>query len=504
MALPHNYEDSIRKHDVAIYSWLDGLHVDYGTVSGVERNDCPILRTFAAPHRAFAQAHDTLVKMGWVAGETDEAKRIVAEADWSVLPLPFVTIDRDDPIFSPQLAAPVLNVDRWFKDPTTGAWVELPYPLHMLTTYRLTFWCLKRYTEAFIMEWFYSRFGARGAGPQEVYLTVRHDAPWGEQRQALRWVGSADYSDLEGENPRYIRMTASLIFRTWLMRGSWAGASREQPVHTIRRTAPEEPNLTPTASWWGSGNLFEIDMALGQIPTAWPKTGAASVVGNGRSGLVLAVDDDTDTVGLCTRGAVPNGDGYEILGLSALVDVGGAPVRLLLCNETGDPTATPKPVPTPVYHLDLPVGSHRFHEFTLSRGDRFTALLHGTGGPADVEIEQVDIRHIEPALIVKPEPRDDLGAAWGYRILNLSTKPHLVVVVLQLAVAGETVTFEDSAFTPSFTRSRVVSETTEIGVVSLIQPKTDSLRVVVPKSMIIADVYAQVFDGPYLGSTLLA
>jgi hypothetical protein len=112
----------------------------------------------------------------------------------------------------------------------------------------------------------------------------------------MRWIGTADLSDLEGENPRYIRMQASVILRTWFMRGTLPTARRAQPVHTIHRQAYSPTDLAPTAAWWGSYNLWRRQGTAEQIASAWPRESGISLVND-------ALGDNDDPIVVAGPGA---------------------------------------------------------------------------------------------------------------------------------------------------------------------------------------------------------
>ncbi len=533
MSTPYNFEDTMRRHDAAVYHWLDDLLVDYNQINGQDRRAHPILRVFAAPHRAFAQAYDLLVKMGWAAGGNDEQARLTAEADWTTLPLPFCTIDRDYPMFTQELAASALTYERTFRDPVTGEWVVLPYPLHAQTTYRLTFWSLKRYTEAFILEWFYTRFGNRGAGNREVFLTVEHEPPFGPQMQALRWIGTGDQGELEGENPRYLRMNATVMLRTWFMRGTWPSARRETAVHAIQREAYQTEEMAATASWWGTGNLWSIVSPQDPVALArWSVRGSPELTVVGPDGLAIASGGGLDRVDLIELGSIRNDDEYQILSIAGTVDT-DAPVSLEVEDLYGDPTPwVPPVVPqmypqavappvasafgpidlsvqmdgdmrigTPVWGLELPAGEGSFHEFTLSYGRRFRYGVFG--GPAETELRRIDVRQVFDAARTAPTSQTGSMAGTEYVWQGLEARPYLIVVRLVTPTTpGTNLVFADDAATPAFSRTRAVSREHTHGVLALLQPKVDSLRVFVPLAALVADVYVRPFDGPFLGGTL--
>lgn len=535
MSTPYNYEDSMRAHDAAVYSWLDGLLVDYNDINGEPRLQVPILKVFAAPHRAYAQAYDLLVKMGWAAGGSDAAARLTAEADWATLPLPICTIDRDYPMFTQELAASALTYERTFRDPVTGDWVQLPYPLHALTTYRLTFWCLKRYTEAYIAEWMYTRFGAIGAGNREVYLPVQHQAPFGRQLHSFKWIGTGDQSDLEGESPRYIRMTMTAMLRTWFMRGTWASARREPPVHAVQRQGWSEADLAATNSWWGSGNLWTIrDPTDFNSLATWPVDGAATVAADGTGGLVATLPSDADRVQLIELGTALLPNGYQILQVAGQIST-DASVELFVDQFFGDPTPVPlrlmpKIYPDPpaipvvssfspvmltpelsgefrigaeVWAQSVPAGDVTFHEFTLSEGLRFVYGVQG--GPAVATLSKINVRqigdvtpHLAAYQIV------DGGTEWVYHWNALEVRPYLIVVrVVRPAAAGAQITVDNDETSPTFSRTRGIAASRSLGVVILIQPLSGTLRVHIPKTLAVLEAYARPFDGPFLGGTLL-
>lgn len=535
MSVPYNFEDTMRKHDAAVYSWLDGLCLDYNGINGEDRKNVPILRVFSAPHRAFAQAYDLLVKMGWAAGGSDEAARITAQADWATLPLPFCTIDRDYPMLTPELGASALQYERSFRDPETGDWVVLPYPLHALTTYRLTFWSLKRYTEAFILEWLYTRFGARGAGNRELYLPVYHAHPFNAQLHSFRWIGTADSGDAEGENPRYLRMTVSALLRTWFMRGDWPSARREPPVHAIQRSAYSVEDCAPTSSWWGSGNLWTPRSTTDPTSLArWPRRGDALVSSNGARGVTVTLSDPSDDVELLNLGTTLGASGYQVVGIAASLS-STAQGTVALLQTSADPTPYRVPAMPVVYQgvasaitstfdpvllsvelegdvypgqevwsLDVPVSeSESFHEFTLSRGKRFE--LRVRGDPGVMEFPRLDVRTVFETTHVVQSSITDGGASWHYDWTGLESRAYLVVVILQQpTVAGVSLVFYDDATAPVFSKSRMTSTTASIGVVGLIQPLSSTLRVTIPKTVTVLEAYVMTFDGPFLGSTLPA
>jgi hypothetical protein len=64
------------------------------------------------------------------------------------------------------------------------------------------------------------------------------------------------------------------------------------------------------------------------------------------------------------------------------------------------------------------------------------------------------------------------------------------------------VTVEDDAGSPAYTAQRVIDSSVQVGAVFLVQPKTDSLALRVPKTTASSAVYIQRFDGPYKGHSI--
>jgi hypothetical protein len=194
--------------------WLNGMIVDYGDYGGVLKgplNGVPIISCFASPDRAFAQAADLLIKTGKTTGGTaenwaNEVNRL------NGLPLPIVSIYRSDAQYDPSLA----GIPKRFPlstAPTTSVQYWRPYRI----PYQLDFWSMKTYTDTLFREWMESQFGIIGNLQNEAYISVTHVAPYGVKRQSLLNEGARDTSYLEGNQPRYRRLTYSLSLRAYLI-----------------------------------------------------------------------------------------------------------------------------------------------------------------------------------------------------------------------------------------------------------------------------------------------
>lgn len=245
MAAPYSYENTIRTHDEAIRTWLQKFRVDYGEINGQNRDNSPVITVFAAPHRAFAATVDQLVAQGWVTEADPAISRARATYEWPVLPLPIITIDRDDPIISNELACVPGEFSFGAFDEATGIWTPYPFPLHYLTQYRITVWSEKRYTHAHFMEWLLGELGHRGCWQRECLIPVVHAEPWGTMLQALRYQGSADLSDLEGFDARHIRSQVSFTLRTWFFKTVNPNPDVGPAVHVIGFDVAVVPPIDP-------------------------------------------------------------------------------------------------------------------------------------------------------------------------------------------------------------------------------------------------------------------
>ena len=269
----------MRVHDVAFYQWLAGLQVDYSDLGGSAKPSFPILRVYASPMRAYASIVDLLVEQGFVEGANAEEMRKNAEQDFAVLPLPVATIERDEPTNDPELpGGPTKELRRMEWDGIESRFIKHPFPAHYRTDYRVTLWCIKRYTDAFMREWLYSQLGQRGWAENELYIVVDHKEPWGQMWHALRFTGSTDLSDLEGEGARYIRKEYAFSLRTWLMKPVRDG---DYPVEISGRDFVAEAEggvaLDSTDMSVQSSNLFRVPVSIPRLQELWPLDGDATI-----------------------------------------------------------------------------------------------------------------------------------------------------------------------------------------------------------------------------------
>ena len=349
MSLPFSAEDTIRLHDAAFFNWLSGFKVDYNNISGAPQLQVPMLAVMAAPHRAFATVVDTLVSRGWVNQADPKIAQAMADQEWPVLPLPVATIERDDPIMSGQLALVPGKYRTNAFNPYTGQWDTYAYPSHYLTQYRLTFWCEKKYTHAYFIEWLMSQLGAVGAGYTEVYIPVQHAQPFGTQLHALRYLGSANMDDLEGAHPRHIRKMLSFTLRSWFMRQPPVAGNGASPVFNVRQdqnilaqdgTSVIDSEVAPGRLNWGTFNLYNSlsTNIAGSVAAYWPSYGAAVVTqaaanAPGRTqDLTVSVTAATDIVPLLDRIIPLNSYGYNLIRIAGMYQSSAA-AELTVSND---------------------------------------------------------------------------------------------------------------------------------------------------------------------------
>lgn len=555
MAAPYSLENTLRIHDEALKNWLQQFHVDYGTISGQNRNDSPVITVFSAPHRAFAATVDQLVSQGWVQESDPEISRARATYDWPVLPLPVFTIDRDDPIISNELANVPAEFTYGLLNEATGEWKPAPYPIHYLTQYRVTIWSEKKYTHAHFMEWLLSQIGRKGMWQREVLIPVQHAAPWGTLQQALRYLGSANLSDLEGFDARHIRSQLSFNLRTWFMKEMNTPVYGGPPIYATGVDAVAVPPLFPPYYFgfddptyvmpadsefehlggvWGTNNLFTFGVLTdAQVATEWPVRGDARVVRSisappnmALRGLQVTVDAVTDSVPLTSLLTSPDSWGLSIWSISMYYRA-TADWALVGISTATDNTATT------VFSSIIPAGpvdgtwNHQ-QVYTICLGARFEWDIAGAATPAVVEVGGLDVRQIFPTAHIPPTSVVYSPGTRYYDWVGLDrNKPYLLVCLFHqpnayLTVQGHpvtvfgvpvtiiaappaasgTLTAYDDAVSATATQLQVCDTPGPVGAVFLMQPNQESLRLQVPSGFSVAAVYALSFDGPSIGNSI--
>lgn len=516
MSTPYSLENTLRAHDVAIYDWLGGLHVDYNdSEKGIaNKNDIPILRVFASPQRAFATVQDMLIKDGWISGLTPAAQQANA-GDFDTLPLPVLTLQRGEPQIDAELSAPAKVFRHKVFDPLTGQFINHQWPGHYKTDYTITLWGLKRYTDNFMREWIMSHFGAaQGVAFSEYMLLVKHADPWGDMRQALRYIGSSDLSDLEGETTRYIRVEFTFSLRTWLFRTPVAGETQANHIGEIIALTKDEYGVTHTETDEYdanpnvdiiSGNLFNYPVFGPTITTTWPRTGDARVApGEIRPGpvnsLYMEIDSPDDSVQLIERILVPDTNGNSVVSI-ALQYVATEDVDLEVSKRDNLGAVFL------AFEKKLPKTAKwtKVHVFAIADGaDVLVSIVGRTGASlAKVTIANVDIRHVSTLTPISPVSSAPVGSEIHYTFSPLPGIPYLAVgLLLSTSSPSDTFAVDDDAITPAFTNLQSIDSQVNVGAVALIQPRQSSIVVRVPNTVALASVMLQRYAGAYYGNEI--
>jgi hypothetical protein len=493
VALPYSLDDAIRAHDAAIADWLGTYLVDYGTINGQDRDDFPILRVMASPHRAFAATADMLVAQGWITDDDPKVAAARATYEWPVLPLPVISFERDNPTISNELANSAGIIRKGTFDPATGEWQAYQYPTHYVTVYRATLWSEKKYTQADFTEWVLSQLGTRGAGPLEMYLSVNHGPVVGSVAQALRYTGAADMSDLEGNDARHMRTQFQFVLRSWLWRAPPALGMSAPPVHTIVREAEATNGAwQETQGSAATCNLFTTDGWTSKNIDVWPHAGTGSASEPTVQGLTADLPAEHDMVELVQVDAVNDalGRAYWSVALSYSSD---APFTVRFSSFDVDL------LEYVVQDIACPAGTNTFHRFFVSTGRRSAvSLVNTTGVGSTVKVYDVDIRQVAVGDRALPTRTGDVFT-WS----SVERRQFLAVAMLDdTNVASGTAALSDDASTPDNTRTESVAGGATMAVAMLTMPKTDSFSLSLPAGILTASVYAVAFDGPFNGSTV--
>lgn len=525
MALPFSWEDTLRAHDLAVSKWLGGLHVDYKfTHKGVvviNRPNCPILRFFATPQRAFSEIIFQLQKQGFVDGATAQAMASNA-GQFDVLPLPICTISRGEPTLDPELSAPAKVFETKVFDPSTGQFIQHPWGGHYRTEYTVTLWSVKNYSDVFMREWVMAEFGAgRGTSYVEKLLPVQHKDPWGLMKQSFKMTGSVDLSDLEGEAQRYRRVEFTFSLRTWFFRLP----SDEQPqVNRIGFTSlfpPQDYEMLTAdpgseSEEFGrvdvqSANLWSLPLYDDLIPTLWPKTGDATVqranisprggFGKGPyNGLTMTVKTSDDSVTVCQRLIAPDDGPYSLVSVSFQY-LSDADTVLEIAQQ--DPSTDPLTT-TSAFVLTLPSTGgvwKRVHVFTVIAKPIFQVSIVGAGttDAADITVVDPEIRQIMHSAASAPT-RIDAGTEWHYVWTGLAPAPSLVIALLGTTTgSGNTFSVDNAATMPTYTNQQSIDQADNVGVVALTQPLSSAVVARIPKTVTLASISLQQYAGAYNG-----
>lgn len=503
MASPYTLDDSIRVHRKALMDWLGGLHVDYGTVEGVARNNVPVLRVFATPDRAVAAAANLLIEQGWITKAS--ANRLKTEGSGiEVLPLPLLTISEIDPIQDAEFAG-VQKVGMRYIDRTTGKVMTHPAPGHYKIDYTITAWSMKQYTMSFIREWFMSQFGVVGCAHNERLIPVTHKAPWGVSNQSLKFSASADLSDLEGENPRYMRVDFTVTLRAWIPKTPVVEA---EPVEVAEHPAEteDETSLTGVFTHQSANHMyatFEDYPCTAKIAARWPREGNATVESDPyaepptpilyRPTLKLGVAAVTDKVTL-VEGVAKQGAFDHAIFSARMQYRATQPFKLHLGQWDASAGALES-----LLAYNYPSGRqwHGDHKFFVVNAATAAMQISGAGNAAVVRVANVDFRRVFHGTHVAPAQTRNEGAETWVLWQSLFNMPYLCVALIETPGASLEFALDNSMSAPTHTRTGLGSA---VGVVLLAQPCDGTLKLRFGADTTLASVYVQLYHGGYYGT----
>ena len=480
----HSFEDTIRQHDVAFFSFWDALHVDYGALglgiednvdspfAPIDRNDIPIIKVFATPQRAVARIVDELVMSGWIAGADAGAQAANAEVlrekageDFGVLPLPLITIMREDPVPNPQDSGVPKSFRKQCFDEANGAYQTQRWPGAWEVSYNVTAWSVKRATMVYIREWVMSQVGGVGGNEGELFLPVRHESPWGVINQAMSLDSITDQSQLEGtEDARMIRTLFTFTLKMWHFKRPVppSGVDPGQPGYAEGQIqAVEGFNLEEAVFMPGAAlgteldpadfatdptlisrsplglNMFSFYLSDNKIPTQWPKAGNATVRRGSKSPLGIAphptlrieMQDPSDEVLISNRTITLDSDSLAIITTAFDYKSTGA-VEMLLAEKA----AGVGPAFANSYAQAMPasVGWTHGQFFALIRQPVYSMSVRGTGTAQleQADVSQINMRHVRsPVTKTLPDSTTPGGGQTVYQWDTLTeARTHLAVV----------------------------------------------------------------------------
>lgn len=491
------YEDTFRVHDIAVMNWLRGLTVDYGVIAGTARPTEPVLAMLAAPHQAIAALSDLLVSRGWIAGLTDAERRANAEKpDFATMPLPFVSVERRDPVVSTDLGSVPKTLRKIYFNQATGMWEIHPWPGHWITTYDITAWSLKRYTDNYIREWVMGQLGQLGKLDGEILLPVVHREPWGQMLQQFKITGISDLSELEGEKQRYLRTQFSFDLRTWVLKLPVTTAPPVLfPAFSVNDNGenPSPPTVSP--------NMFIQPFEEWEFEREWPVEGNATFVqAPGAFEATVATDDDAVLLADCACARDVHGAAVVEVSLTyqtptASLALPATELQVEEVNADGTVTLC--------YRRDLvpTILEKRVHFWTVVSKPLFRPSIVGTvaGVARAVRLSAVSVRQPLTLDRLGASSTIDGGIVIDYVWTGLEPRPHLLVGYLRQGgvLTGVATAGNDTA--PTLTRSQLVDPAVNIGFALLTQPLGTTLRLTVDKTLSLAAVFALPYGGYYHG-----
>lgn len=458
-----NLEDTIRRHHAAFFDWFGQFRVDYGALglglaegvnnpyAPIPRNDVPILRIFGPPQRVAAEMVDILVEYGWLQGQSAAAQaatatelREIARENHAVLPMPFLSMVADAPVFRIEDNGPPKLFRRQCFDEATQTFQQHRWPGSYEISFRVTLHAIKRYTVAYFREWLFSQLGPVGMGGQELLIPVQHEYPWNEIRQALSFDGESDLSDLEGEeNARTLRFQYDFRLKMWHFHRIAGSVSVIEDV-----SAPVSPVASdgigledaelgaslPVEADALSLNFFEIYLLDSQIPTQWPKLGNATVRRGETSPvkqfpvptLRMTVEDPTDEVLISNKSALLDADGIAVF-THRLDYRSDAATEIVYAQREG---ADIQGVFETARVQALPARANwtRHQGFVLFDKPIHSITLRGSGAPAVAHLSRQRLHKINLTNKLTPTTSAPGGGQTVHTWAGLEQRPYLAIV----------------------------------------------------------------------------
>lgn len=505
MSTPYTLDDTLRIHDRAFSDFFAGCLVDYGVIAGTERKQFPVLRAYASPDRMVAAAVNELVAQNWIAGSDEEEMRQRAERDWSILPLPFLTLERDLPLFDPTLAN-VPGVMRTIDYSVEGrVWRVQRWPSQYRLQYRCTLWSTKKYTQAYFVEWLFSKFGPVGAFNREVFVPVMHVAPWGEMPQSLTLDSSVDLSTLEGEEQRYIRNQHQFSMRMWFMHAIDPAQSADpliqvqSPIEIIQ--PPDNVVAVVSGNDHQTGNLFVYPSDVSSFQTQGDAVVADAGVVEDSHALAFAVSADSDFVTLAAHPvSAENATELTLLTISfRYTSTASFGLWLLGFEAAGVHTSSAR-------RVLLEAGSAVQVNLLLPhRGRHAGWLLEGVGQACTGTLWEIDIRQVFMPVAERIAPAARYGQPSRILYEWAGLMPHQAYVFVGVfpssgvPVQGDVIF--DNGPLPQDSLTMPIDTTYDLGCATLLDPWRSTARLNVPDPLPLADVFAWPYACPYGGRT---
>jgi hypothetical protein len=215
VAPPYTFQNPLRVYDRMVANWIGSLPVDYGRISGRSQSQRGLLWVYSSPTKALASMSQILVEKGWVRpGNVGAAGKDYD--DWVNVPLPFASIQRQDPEFDPERARIPFVYRKFARN--GKRYISSRFPLPFDITYNVEYWMRRKFTDAHIREWLMVQHSPIGASPNELFLNAEFGLPWGTKMIPLQNLSYSDNSDLEPdeESDRRLRFSLTFTLKAWI------------------------------------------------------------------------------------------------------------------------------------------------------------------------------------------------------------------------------------------------------------------------------------------------